>query len=70
VSLEFAWDAITPLDPEMVDLCLGSMAPARATLEEGLSCLFEAIDGGDGPYLLLYEDGQPVFILFLGYSFD
>jgi hypothetical protein len=70
VSLEPAWDVITPLDPDMVDLCLGSVTPAREQLEEGLSCLFEAIDRGEGRYLLLYDDSRPAFILFLGYSFD
>jgi hypothetical protein len=59
VSLEPAWDAITPLDPDMIDLCLGSVTPARETLQEGLSCLLEAIDQGEGRYLLLHENGRP-----------
>jgi hypothetical protein len=59
VSLEPAWDAITPLDSDVIDLCLGSVTPARETLEEGLSCLLEAIDRGEGRYLLLMRTAAP-----------
>jgi hypothetical protein len=61
VSLEPARDTITPLDPDMINLCLGSVTPARETLEDSLSCLLEAIDRDEGRFLLLHEDDPRSF---------
>jgi hypothetical protein len=64
------WGTITPMDPEIVSLCLGTATPARQALSDGLNCLLEALDRGMGCYLLLYEQDQPAFVFFLGLSCD
>jgi hypothetical protein len=61
--------AITPLSEEhLVDL-FGSTTPTREMIESNED-LFEAIDRGQGVYIVAYRDGQPSEIFFAGYSFD
>ena len=55
-------------DDELEGL-FGSKTPST---EEILDCdeLFDQIERGQGVYLTAYEDGEPVHIVFLGYSYD
>jgi hypothetical protein len=44
--------------------------PTRAIVEEGLPDLLETMDRGSAYYVVLYGEGHPSEILFVGYSFD
>jgi hypothetical protein len=55
-------------DDEFEDL-FGTKTPS---IEEILDCdeLFDQIERGQGVYVTAYEHGEPVQIVFLGYSYD
>jgi hypothetical protein len=69
VSADPDYGAITPLSEEdLVDL-FGTATPTREMIESNED-LFEAIDRGQGVYIVAYRDGKPSEIFFAGYSFD
>lgn len=69
LSDEPDYGAITPLsDDDLVNL-FGTATPTREMIESNDN-LFEAIDRGQGVYIVAYQDGKPSAIFFAGYSFD
>ncbi|MBX9694227.1 MAG: hypothetical protein K2Z81_17720 [Cyanobacteria bacterium] len=66
--------AITyPLKPERLIELFGTDKPTRKLIEENQSavdCIFDEIDRGSSRYIIVYEDGRPSEVLFLGYSYD
>jgi hypothetical protein len=69
LSDEPDYGAITPLsDDDLVNL-FGTATPTREMIESN-DDLFEAIDRGQGVYIVAYQDGTPSEIFFAGYSFD
>jgi hypothetical protein len=69
VSDEPDYGSVTPLsDDDLVDL-FGTAKPTREMIESN-DDLFEAIERGQGVYIVAYRDDQPSEIFFAGYSFD
>jgi hypothetical protein len=61
--------AVTPLaEDDLIDL-FGTATPTREMIESN-DDLFEAIDRGQGVYVVAYRDGKPSEIYFAGYSYD
>src|SRR5262245_47423497 len=55
-------------DDDLMDL-FGTTKPTREMVEASDE-LFEAIERGQGVYIVAYEDDTPAEIFFAGYSFD
>ena len=69
VADEPDYGAVTRLsDDDLVDL-FGTNKPTREMIESNED-LFEALERGQGVYIVAYRDGQPSEIFFAGYSFD
>lgn len=69
VSHDPEFGAVAPLaDAELMSL-YGTTQPTRQMVEQGMEFL-EAVERGQGVYVVLYRDGQPDEICFAGYSFD
>ena len=49
---------------------LGTTQPTRAQAEQSLPRLAEALDRGEAAFVVCYDDGKPVAVLFFGWSFD
>jgi hypothetical protein len=63
------YGAVTPLsDDDLVNL-FGTSKPTREMIESN-DDLFEAIERGQGVYIVAYRDDRPSEIFFAGYSFD
>jgi hypothetical protein len=61
--------AVTPLSDEDLDDLFGTSKPTREMIESN-DDLFEALERGQGVYIVAYRDGKPSEIFFAGYSFD
>jgi hypothetical protein len=69
VSDDPDYGLVAPLsDEDLVDL-FGTSKPTREMIESN-DDLFEAIERGQGVYIVAYQDGKPSEIFFAGYSFD
>jgi hypothetical protein len=69
VSDEPDFGLVTPLsDDDLVDL-FGTSKPTREMIESNED-LFEALERGQGVYIIAYRDDRPSEIFFAGYSFD
>ncbi len=69
VADEPDYGAVTPLsDDDLVDL-FGTSKPTREMIESNED-LFEALERGQGVYIVAYRDDKPSEIFFAGYSFD
>jgi hypothetical protein len=63
------YGAVTPLsDDDLVDL-FGTSKPTREMIESKEE-LFDALERGQGVYIVAYRDDKPSEIFFAGYSFD
>ncbi len=47
----------------------GTSQPTREMIESNED-VFEALEHGQGVYIVAYRDGRPAEIVFAGYSFD
>ena len=69
ISDEPDYGAVTTLsDDQLIDL-FGTNKPTREMIEANDE-LLEAIERGQGVYIVAYEDGKPTEIFFAGCSFD
>jgi hypothetical protein len=69
VSDDPDYGAVTPVSEEdLVDL-FGTSKPTREMIESNED-LFEALERGQGVYIVAYRDDKPSEIFFAGYSFD
>jgi hypothetical protein len=69
VSEDPDYGSVTPLSSDdLVDL-FGTSKPTREMIESNDE-LFDAIERGQGVYIVAYRDDQPSEIFFAGYSFD
>jgi hypothetical protein len=55
-------------DDELVRL-FGTTQPTRAAVENNME-MYEQIERGQAIYIVLYKNGQPDELMFVGYSFD
>jgi hypothetical protein len=69
VSEEADYGAVAPLARETLLELFGTDRPTRAMIDESEE-LFDALERGQGVYVVVYEGGRPREILFAGYSFD
>ena len=63
------YGAVAPLARETLLDLFGTDEPTRETVEESDE-LFDALERGQGVYIIVYEGGRPSEIFFAGYSFD
>jgi hypothetical protein len=69
ISDEPDYGAVTPMsDDDLVEM-FGTTKPTREMIESNEE-LFEALERGQGVYIVAYRDGTPSEIFFAGYSFD
>jgi hypothetical protein len=69
ISDEPDYGAATPLsDDDLVEL-FGTSKPTREIIESN-EALFDALERGQGVYIVAYRDDKPSEIFFAGYSFD
>jgi hypothetical protein len=69
VSDDPDYGSVAPLsDEDLIDL-FGTSKPTREMIESN-DDLFEAIERGQGVYIVAYRDEKPSEIFFAGYSFD
>ncbi len=69
ISDEPDYGSVTPLsDDDLVDL-FGTSKPTREMIESNDE-LFEALERGQGVYIVAYQEDEPSEIFFAGYSFD
>jgi hypothetical protein len=61
--------ALTPLPPEVLLDLFGTEQPTREMVE-GSDELYDALERGQGVYVVVYEGGRPSEIFFAGYSYD
>jgi hypothetical protein len=69
VADEPDFNAVSPLPPEDLMELFGTDKPTREMIEVNDE-LFEALERGQGVYVVVYKDGRPSEIFFAGYSFD
>ena len=61
--------AVTPMPPEVLLDLFGTEQPTREAVE-GSDELYDALERGQGIYVVVYEGGRPSEIFFAGYSYD
>lgn len=69
VADEPDFNAVAPLPTKDLVELFGTDKPTREMIE-GNDELFEALERGQGVYVVVYKDEQPSEIFFAGYSFD
>jgi hypothetical protein len=69
VSDEPDFGAAVPLDPGLLEELYGTTEPTRAMIEQNMD-FFEALERGQGIYIVVYKGGRPDELLFAGYSYD
>ena len=70
--------AVSPVPPDSILAIFKTDRPTRQMVErafrirdeEALDDFIDAIDRGEGRYIVLYRGGEPVEIFFCGYSYD
>ena len=63
------YGVVAPLTKEELMNLFGTNRPTREMVESSDE-LFDALERGQGVYVVVYEGGQPSEIFFAGYSFD
>lgn len=63
------YGAVAPLPDEDLLELFGTTRPTREMVDSNYD-LFEALERGQGVYIVVYADDQPSGIFFAGYSFD
>jgi hypothetical protein len=63
------YGAVTPLSDDALTDLFGTRKPTREMIESQDE-LFDAIERGQGIYIVAYRDDTPSEIFFAGYSFD
>ncbi|HEX8846478.1 MAG TPA: hypothetical protein VF791_17655 [Pyrinomonadaceae bacterium] len=61
--------AVAPLQQEDLMSLFGTDKPTREMIEESDE-LYDALERGQGVYIVVYKDEEPSEIFFAGYSFD
>jgi hypothetical protein len=61
--------AVTPLPKETQFDLFGTDQPTHEMVESNYD-LFDALERGQGVYIIVYEDEKPAEIFFAGYSYD
>ncbi len=69
VADEADFNAVAPLARERLLELFGTDKPTREMIDESDE-LFDALERGQGVYVIVYEGGGPSEIFFAGYSFD
>lgn len=69
VSESPEYNAVAPLPEEDLLALFGTTKPTREAIEESDE-LYDALERGQGVYIIVYRDDQPSEIFFAGYSFD
>jgi hypothetical protein len=69
VSGEPDYNAVAPLPRETLLELFGTDRPTREMID-GSEELFDALERGQGVYIVAYEGERPAEIFFAGYSFD
>ncbi len=69
VSEEADFNAVAPLPRETLIELFGTGKPTREMID-GSEELFDALERGQGVYIVAYEGERPSEIFFAGYSFD
>src|SRR5262245_17311250 len=69
VSDEPDFGSVTPLSDDDLEDLFGTSKPTHEMIESSDE-LFEALDRGQGVYIVVYHNDQPSEIFFAGYSFD
>jgi hypothetical protein len=69
IAAEPDYGAVTPLSEETLIDVFGTTKPTREMLESSDE-LFEALERGQGVYVVAYLNDKPSEIFFAGYSFD
>lgn len=63
------YGAVAPMPPEVLLDLFGTNEPTR-TMVEGSDELYDALERGQGVYVVVYEGERPSEIFFAGYSYD
>lgn len=63
------YGAVAPMPPEVLRDLFGTNEPTREMVE-GSDELYDALERGQGVYVVIYEGGRPSEIFFAGYSYD
>ena len=63
------YGVVAPLAREELLSLFGTDRPTRAEIEQSDE-LFDALERGQGVYVVVYDEGRPTEIFFAGYSFD
>jgi hypothetical protein len=63
------YGVVVPLPPEQLLELYDTQHPTREMIEQNMEFL-EAIERGQGVYVIVYKDGKPSEIFFAGYSYD
>ena len=69
ISDEADYGAVTPLSEDDLLNLFGTTKPTREMVESNDE-LFDALERGQGVYIVTYQDDKPSEIFFAGYSFD
>jgi len=69
VSAKPDFGAVAPFDDDALMDVFGSAKPTAADVESSFA-LFEAIERGQGVYVVVYENDAPSQLFFAGYSYD
>ena len=69
VSDEVDFGVVSPMSDDDLEDLFGTAKPTREMIESNDE-LFEALDRGQGVYIIAYRDNAPSEIFFAGYSFD
>jgi hypothetical protein len=63
------YNVVAPLPEDDLRELFGTDKPTREMIEESDE-LYDALERGQGVYIIVYRDEQPSEIFFAGYSFD
>ena len=63
------YGVVAPLPKEELMNLFGTDRPTRKMVESSGE-VFDALERGQGVYVVVYDDGQPSEVFFAGYSFD
>jgi hypothetical protein len=69
LSAEPDYDAVAPLGDDELMKFFGTARPTAEDVEDSDE-LFDQIERGQGVYVVVYENDEPVQIFFAGYSYD
>ena len=71
IAPEMRPGAAAPADPDLLEACLGSVTPSQDDLtEDGMADLTAVLERGCCLFFVVWEDGEPVKLAFVGFSYD